>query len=193
MSGIMAIVSLDGRPVPTELARKQLAAIAHRGEWAPRLWEAGGRRTGPSCQTAAHARSRPRSPSGKRCSTGRYWITWDGGLDNRHELAGLLGLDSPRKRRLTDADYVLAAYQRWGAECVRKLLGDWPSSSGTRANESCLREGPARLAPALLRRTRRPARRRLRAAAAVRRRVHAQRSEQRVRAALPRRCPPGAG
>ena len=26
---------------------------------------------------------------------------------------------------MTDADYVLAAYQRWDAECVHKLLGDW--------------------------------------------------------------------
>ena len=38
----MAILSLDGRPVPPELARKQLAAIAQRGEWEPRLWEANG-------------------------------------------------------------------------------------------------------------------------------------------------------
>ena len=42
MSGIMAIVSLDGRPVPPDLPRAQLAAIAHRGEWEPRLWEAPG-------------------------------------------------------------------------------------------------------------------------------------------------------
>ena len=26
---------------------------------------------------------------------------------------------------MTDADYVLAAYERWGSECVRRLLGDW--------------------------------------------------------------------
>ena len=37
MSGIMAIVSLGGRPVPPELPRAQLAAIAHRGEWRQRI------------------------------------------------------------------------------------------------------------------------------------------------------------
>lgn len=123
MSGILAIVSLDGRAIPPELARKQLAAIAHRGEWEPRLWEAVGVALG-------HV-NLPRTPEADSeflpgsDPAGRYWITWDGRLDNRHELAGWLTLDSSREVSMTDADYVLAAYQRWGADCVHKLLGDW--------------------------------------------------------------------
>ena len=119
----MAILSLDGRAVPTELARDQLAAIAHRGEWEPRLWEADGVALG-------HV-NLPRTPEADRevlpgsDPAGRYWITWDGRLDNRHELAGSLRLDSAQEAAMTDADYVLAAYQRWDAECVHKLLGDW--------------------------------------------------------------------
>ena len=62
MSGIMAIVSLDGRPVPTNLARKQLAAIAHRGEWEPRLWEADGVALG---HVICRARQKPTTKSSR--------------------------------------------------------------------------------------------------------------------------------
>ena len=123
MSGIMAIVSLDGRPVPSELARAQLSAIAHRGEWEPRLWEAPGVALG-------HV-NLPRTPEAEREQlpasdiTGRYWITWDGRLDNRDELVSLLRLDAEQARQMTDADYVLTAYRELGEACVHKLLGDW--------------------------------------------------------------------
>jgi asparagine synthase (glutamine-hydrolysing) len=123
MSGIMAIVSLDGRTVPAELARAQLEAIAHRGEWAPALHEAPGIALG-------HV-NMPRTPEAEReylpasDASGRYWITWDGRLDNRDELAAELGFDPISRREKTDADYVLAAYARWGEECVHHLLGDW--------------------------------------------------------------------
>lgn len=50
-------------------------------------------------------------------------ITWDGRLDNRPELlsilAGNVGDDA------TDCSIVAAAYDRWGRECFRRLLGDW--------------------------------------------------------------------
>ncbi len=119
----MAILSLDGRPVPGDLARAQLNAIAHRGEWEPRLWEAPGIALG-------HVHL-PRTPEAERevlpatDSSERYWITWDGRLDNRAELASLIQLDSERARQMTDADYVLAAYTKWQDECVHHLLGDW--------------------------------------------------------------------
>ncbi len=123
MSGVMALVSLDGRPIRPELPRAQLAAIAHRGEWKPKLWEGPGIALG-------HV-NLPRTPEAERevlpaaDPTGRYWITWDGRLDNRDELAGPLGLDALQRREMTDADYVLAAFTKWGDDCVHHLLGDW--------------------------------------------------------------------
>ncbi|MGE0600104.1 MAG: asparagine synthetase B [Dehalococcoidia bacterium] len=123
MSGIMALVSLDGRPVPPDLARAQLAAIAHRGEWEPRLWEAPGVALG-------HV-NLPRTPEAEReflpasDTSERYWITWDGRLDNRDELAPKLGYDAIERAQKTDAQYVLDAYIKWNDECVHQLLGDW--------------------------------------------------------------------
>ena len=123
MSGIMAVVSLDGRPVPPELARAQLAAVAHRGEWEPRLWEAPGVALG-------HV-NLPRTPEAERevlpmaNRSGRYWLTWDGRLDNRDELGAKLGYDTAERAGRTDAEYVLDAFLKWGDDCVHHLVGDW--------------------------------------------------------------------
>ncbi len=59
------------------------------------------------------------------CPSGSV-ITWDGRLDNRRELAGLLRCEiSPG---LSDAELVSAAYERWGTHSFSKLLGDWALS-----------------------------------------------------------------
>jgi asparagine synthase (glutamine-hydrolysing) len=53
-------------------------------------------------------------------------LMWDGRLDNRAELIGLLGgsvsIDP------TDVSLVAAAYERWGTDCFAKLIGDWAAS-----------------------------------------------------------------
>jgi len=53
-------------------------------------------------------------------------ITWDGRLDNRAELIGLLknGLIVSS----ADVAIVAAAYEEWGSSCFAKFLGDWALS-----------------------------------------------------------------
>lgn len=123
MSGVLAVLSLDGMPIAETIVRSQLAAIAHRGDCDPQLWMNG--------QLALGHVNRPTTPEAERellpiaSADGRYRLTWDGRLDNRAELSVALGLDSPAARELTDAGYVLAAYARWGEDCVQRLLGEW--------------------------------------------------------------------
>jgi asparagine synthase (glutamine-hydrolysing) len=50
-------------------------------------------------------------------------ITWDGRLDNRDELASLLGI-AP-KSQWTDVALVALAFDRWASGCFSKLVGDW--------------------------------------------------------------------
>src|ERR1700677_2110396 len=50
-------------------------------------------------------------------------LTWDGRLDNREELVHLLDLDEDSLR--CDSEIVLAMYERHGAACLTKLIGDW--------------------------------------------------------------------
>jgi asparagine synthase (glutamine-hydrolysing) len=54
-------------------------------------------------------------------STGRYWITFNGEVYNYLELRSELA-DYPYRSQ-TDTEVVLAAYCRWGAACLEKLIG----------------------------------------------------------------------
>lgn len=123
MSGVLAIVSLDGRPVPEELARRQMAAIRHRGAGEPVLWLEPGVALGQAHRATTPEAEREVLPLVG--GAGRYHLVWDGRIDNRDELARALGWSPERAREATDADYVLEAYMRWGDACVTRLLGDW--------------------------------------------------------------------
>jgi asparagine synthase (glutamine-hydrolysing) len=63
-------------------------------------------------------------------------ITWDGRLDNRaeliEELRNVLAFDS------TEVAIVAAAYERWGADCFAKLIGDWALSIWNPGNRSLI-------------------------------------------------------
>lgn len=60
------------------------------------------------------------------CISPRRVLMWDGRLDNREDLIQLLevrdGLGS------TDVEIVDKAYEKWGIDCLRRLLGDWSLS-----------------------------------------------------------------
>jgi asparagine synthase (glutamine-hydrolysing) len=56
---------------------------------------------------------------------GTRTLTADGRLDNRDELARMLDLRPESSAGVSDGEVILAAYDRWGAECPARLLGDF--------------------------------------------------------------------
>jgi asparagine synthase (glutamine-hydrolysing) len=59
-------------------------------------------------------------------SASGFVLTWDGRLDNRKDLIErLAGETSPGS---TDLEIVAAAYDRWGTDAFRDLIGDWALS-----------------------------------------------------------------
>ena len=52
-------------------------------------------------------------------------ITADAILDNRDELGNLLCLSKDEIKRLSDSEYILRAYKKWGKDCSQYLLGDF--------------------------------------------------------------------
>ena len=50
-------------------------------------------------------------------------LNWDGRLDNGAEIGAQLNAKS--RGLVTDADFVKAAYQKWGLACFQNLVGDW--------------------------------------------------------------------
>jgi asparagine synthase (glutamine-hydrolysing) len=53
-------------------------------------------------------------------------ITWDGRLDNRADL--IRELRDSSTMNSTDVAIVAAAYEKWGPNCLGKLIGDWALS-----------------------------------------------------------------
>lgn len=59
------------------------------------------------------------------CPSGAV-ITWDGRLDNRGEI--IRELRDALTVNSTDVAIVATAYEKWGANCLGKLIGDWALS-----------------------------------------------------------------
>jgi asparagine synthase (glutamine-hydrolysing) len=51
------------------------------------------------------------------------WLVFDGEIYNRHELRHSLG--AADSDEMTDGELALAAYKRWGIDCVRRFNGAW--------------------------------------------------------------------
>jgi asparagine synthase (glutamine-hydrolysing) len=52
-------------------------------------------------------------------------ITADARIDNRDEVFDALGSPGAGRTKTPDSSLILLAYERWGVECVRRLLGDF--------------------------------------------------------------------
>ena len=56
---------------------------------------------------------------------GRYILVADARIDNRAELMSALRGEIPLPAAPTDADLIMAAFLRWGEDCLPRLLGDF--------------------------------------------------------------------
>lgn len=121
MSGIAGIFSRTGQPVKLHELQPLTALLRHRGPDGADAWLDGSAglvhcllHTTPE---SLHERQ-PYSENG-------LCITADARIDNRAELARLLGIETRDLPVLTDCQLILAAYQKWGVDCPKMLLGDF--------------------------------------------------------------------
>jgi asparagine synthase (glutamine-hydrolysing) len=121
MSGIVAIVHGDGRPVERLRLRRMLQAIRHRGPDGLTLWTDGPVGFGHGLMHTTPESLMERQP----VSDGSCWLVWDGRLDNRQELLVSLRATGFSCGTETDPETVLGAYRAWGEESAAKLLGDF--------------------------------------------------------------------
>ena len=97
-------------------------ALAHRGPDASGEWVSrdGGAALGHCRLSVLDLSDAGRQPMASR--DGRLWIAYNGEVYNylelRHELGGPGAF-----RTGTDTEVVLAAYERWGAACLERLIG----------------------------------------------------------------------
>jgi asparagine synthase (glutamine-hydrolysing) len=123
MSGIAGIYNLDGRPVDASMLARMTDVIADRGPDGVGYWIGGPIGFGHRmlCTTPESLKEKqPLTDGGDNLC-----LTFDGRVDNRDELTKALEANAVRLRDDTDAEIVLRAYECWGEESPKRIIGDF--------------------------------------------------------------------
>ena len=121
MSGICGIFQLDGAPVTQRDLDRQMTALAHLGPDRARTWVAGPVGLGHLMMRITLEDTLDAQP----LNDGPLTLVADLRLDNREELAAALSIVDVTLAAMPDSALLLAAYKKWGADCVDHLLGDF--------------------------------------------------------------------
>lgn len=120
MSGIGGIFNLDGTPVDQGKTEHLAEALKQRGPDGIRTWE-----NGPLVLVHSHFWTTPEEVGEEQPLTvGNFTLVADARIDNRDDLIPLLNAYLS-KEIPSDAEIILAAYQKWGEEAPRHLIGDF--------------------------------------------------------------------
>jgi asparagine synthase (glutamine-hydrolysing) len=126
MSGLAAILNLDGAPVDQPLLERMTRELALRGPSAQQTWSRGAVGLGHSLLRAADEAQNEHQPASIQS---RLWIVADARLDAREELIAKLNSRSAGRPPLSlatpDVELILHAYEAWEESCVDYLLGDF--------------------------------------------------------------------
>lgn len=129
MSGICGIIHFDGAPVEPAMLEKMAQAAAYRGPDGIYYWIEGN-------VGLAHLALHTTPESLRECqplrsARGDLTLVADARIDNRYELIpflatkGLVHEKDAEGNTPTDADLILAAYECWGEDCPKHLIGDF--------------------------------------------------------------------
>ena len=140
MSGICGIVNLDGAPVDRNLLQEMTMFMAFRGPDAQDVWVDGAVGFGHTMLRTTFESEHERQPFSL---DGKVWITADARIDGQDELKNKIGARDPdRIGEVTDVELILRAYQAWGEDCPKHLIGDFAFAiwDGPRQRLFCARD-----------------------------------------------------
>ena len=123
MSGIMGIHHLNGQPVQRGDLKRMVDTLAHRGPDGSEIWIDGAIGFGHRMLWTTPESLLETLPMVNE--KGDLVITADARIDNRNELQVLLDLPDRSIEKITDSEFILAAYEKWGESCPEYLLGDF--------------------------------------------------------------------
>ena len=125
--------NFEGQPPAPDYIEKVSATLAPYGPDSNESYSKGGVRI---LYRAFHTTQESRREKQPHSSPSGAVITWDGRLDNRaeliSELRASLTVDS------ADVAIVAMAFEKWGANCFAKLIGDWALSMWNSGNRSLI-------------------------------------------------------
>ena len=115
--------NFEGQPPTLEYIEKVSATLAPYGPDSDESYSNGGLRI---LYRAFHTTKESRRETQPHISLSGAVITWDGRLDNRTDL--ISELRDSLTVNSTDVAIVAASYEKWGTNCLGKLIGDWALS-----------------------------------------------------------------
>jgi asparagine synthase (glutamine-hydrolysing) len=115
--------NFDGKPLPPENINQVSSLLAPYGPDSSRSYQQNGITI---LWRAFHTTREARHETQPHIDRLGAVLTWDGRLDNRHELIRHFRNSLPRDT--ADVSIVAAAFTRWGTGCFAKLVGDWALS-----------------------------------------------------------------
>jgi asparagine synthase (glutamine-hydrolysing) len=121
MSAIAAIFHHDGKPAAGNDVARMLKALAIYGPARQGLWQDRDIALGHCLMAVVPEDAADRQPLS--CRDGSVHLVADARIDNRDELARLLNLDRAGSASPPDSHFILAAYERWDADCCDHLCG----------------------------------------------------------------------
>ena len=139
MSGIVAIVNLDGSPVDRALLERMTRFMTYRGPDAQGVWCEGNVGFGHTMLRTTFEAATERQPLS---FDSQVWLVADARVDGRHELIEKLMAKGRDAKNANDAELILHAYYVWGEDCVEHLLGDFAFAiwDGPRRKLFCARD-----------------------------------------------------
>ncbi len=118
------MVRLDSAPVTQETLAPVAAAMSAWGPDGHGQWRGEAAGLGHLMLHVTPESLHERLPATIRVAP-HLIITADARIDNRDELFDDLGVATAGRSKTPDSSLILLAYERWGAECVKRLLGDF--------------------------------------------------------------------
>ena len=119
MSAIIGIHYADDRSVEEDYLSEMVDILAHRGTDGEGIWQDGSVGFGHRLLFTTPESLQEKLP----LTSSETTITADARIDNRQELIAQLKPNSSSSD--TDSQLILAAYEKWGKDCVKKLIGDF--------------------------------------------------------------------
>ena len=124
VSGIYGVVTTDGAPVARETLAPMAAALSFYGPDGHGQWCGESAGLGHLMLHVTPESLYERQPATLRAAP-HLIITADARIDNRDELFEALGVPLAGREQTPDSSLILLAYERWGEDCPKKLLGDF--------------------------------------------------------------------
>jgi asparagine synthase (glutamine-hydrolysing) len=121
LSAIFGVLHTDGRPADVAGLEAMNAALAAHGTEGCGTWIGRNVALGQRLMRFTPEDFFERQPLLSR--SGLQVLVTDARLDNRPELAETLGIAKPELRQMPESEIILRAYEKWGTECPRYLIG----------------------------------------------------------------------